>query len=39
MYKLSGCELNAKYIPYSRHGHDEQKARLGGQICASVRKS
>ena len=25
--------------PYSRHGHDEQKARLGRQICTSVRKS
>ena len=31
------------YRPYSRRGHDEQKARLGWQIyrkfCASVRKS
>ena len=28
-----------KYTPYSRHGHDGQKARLGRQMFASVRKS
>ena len=27
------------YTPYSRHGHDEQTARRGRHICASVRKS
>ena len=45
------CEELLKYVcmtrnriynsntPYSRHSHDEQKARLGKQMCASVHKS
>ena len=31
--------VNSMHTPYSRHGHGEQKARLGRQICASVRQS
>ena len=35
---LSVSLFYANNTPNSRHGHDEQKARLGRQICASVRK-